>query len=58
LLVQAVPIELVGAHNATMWRWHDPASDEEILVLYHKAQRDTPTEIPLASEFNTYAGLT
>lgn len=41
-----------------MWRWHDPASDDEILVLYHAAQRDNMFEIPLWSEFNTYGGFT
>ena len=52
----SVPNEMVRGLNATMWRWHDPASDEEILVLYHKAQRDTIKKIPLRSEFNTYGG--
>ena len=54
----SVPIEFVRNNNATMWRWHDPVSDEEILVLYHKAQRDTNAKIPLSSEFNTYGGFT
>ena len=54
----SVPIEFVRNNNATMWRWHDPVSDEEILVLYHKAQRDTTSKIPLTSEFNTYGGFT
>jgi len=40
-------IEFAGKQNATMWRWHDPASDEEILVLYHAAQRDNMFELPL-----------
>ncbi len=46
------------ATNATMFRWHDPPSNEEILVLYHKAQRDSAFKIPLRSEFNTYGGFT
>jgi len=54
----SVPLEFVRNNNATMWRWHDPVSDEEILVLYHKAQRDTSSKIPLRSEFNTYGGYT
>lgn len=59
----AVPAEFVGGNgtntnNASMWRWYDPVSDKEILVLYHKAQRDTVSKIPLSSEFNTYAGFT
>ena len=53
-----VPTEFVGDRNATMWRWHDPVSDKEILVLYHRAQRDTIYKIPLASEGNTYGGYT
>ena len=55
------PTEFVGPANpnATMWRWHDPASDEEILVLYHKAQRDSPGAAgELSSEYNTYGGYT
>ena len=51
-------IEFAGRANATMWRWHDPVSDEELLVLYHAAQRDNMFEIPLWSEFNTYGGFT
>lgn len=51
-------LEFVRENNATMWKWHDPVSDEEILVLYHKAQRDSLNKIPLRSEFNTYAGFT
>ena len=55
----AVPRDFVDVStNASMWRWHDPASDEEILVLYHKAQRDSPWKIPITSEFNTYGGFT
>jgi hypothetical protein len=53
-----VPTEFVRDNNATMWRWHDPVSDEEILVLYHKAQRDSVLKIPLSSEGNTYGGYT
>ena len=53
----AVP-EFVGEHNATMFRWNDPASGEELLVLYHRAQHDTPIDIPLPSTFNTYGGYT
>ena len=45
-------------NNATMWMWHDPASDEEILVMYHKAQFDTATDIPLSSTGTTYGGFT
>eukprot|EP01047_Picozoa_sp_COSAG01_P086631 COSAG01_NODE_19566_length_1003_cov_1.242257_1_plen_178_part_10 len=54
----AVPVEFVGDQNATMFRWHDPASDEEILVLYHKAQWDTPAEVPLYMFGTTYGGFT
>ena len=54
----SVPAEFVGAHNATMFRWHDPVSNQDMLVLYHKAQRDTMAEIPLRSEANTYGGFT
>lgn len=53
-----MPSEFVRDNNATMWRWHDPVSDEEILVLYHKAQRDSVFKIPLSSEGNTYGGYT
>jgi hypothetical protein len=54
------PIEFVGPSkpDATMWRWHDPISDEEILVLYHKAQSDTAIDIPISSAGNTYGGFT
>ena len=41
-----------------MFRWHDPVSDTEVLVLYHRAQHDTLWEVPLASPFNTYGGFT
>ena len=51
-------VEFVGLNNATMFRWHDPASDEEILVLYHRSQHDTLLDIPLASTFDTYGGYT
>ena len=54
----AVPVEFVGDQNATMFRWHDPASDEEILVLYHKAQWDTPADVPLYMFGTTYGGFT
>ena len=62
----SIPAEFLGGDpldtpNATMWRWHDPVSDEEILVLYHKAQRDTQgilTPGQLSSELNTYGGYT
>jgi hypothetical protein len=54
----AVPTEFVGEKNATMFRWHDPASDEEILVLYHKAQWDTPADVPLYMFGTTYGGFT
>ena len=54
----SVPLEFVGRKNATMFRWHDPVSDAQILVLYHRAQHDTLSEIPLASPFNTYGGFT
>ena len=55
----AIPLEFVpDGQNATMFRWHDPASEEELLVLYHVAQTDTPLELPLQTEFNTYAGYT
>ena len=37
---------------------YDPPSNEEILVLYHKAQYDTPSEIPLSAEGTTYGGFT
>ena len=53
-----VPSEFVGDKNAAMWRWHDPASDEEILVLYHKAQYDTPSDVPLIDVGTTYGGFT
>ena len=52
----SVPTEFVGGKNAAMWRWHDPASDEEILVLYHKAQYDTPEVAHGGS--TTYGGFT
>ena len=51
-------VEFVGLNNATMFRWHDPASDEEILVLYHRSQHDTLLDIPLASTFDTYGWYT
>jgi len=53
-----VPQDLVGAANATMFRWHDPVSEEEILVLYHQAQHDTLWDIPIPSTFDTYGGFT
>jgi len=43
----AVPTEFVGNKTAAMWRWHEPNTDEEILVLFHRAQYDTPADIPL-----------
>jgi hypothetical protein len=60
------PIEFIGSSkdpnqktkDAAMWRWHDPVSDEEILVLYHKAQSDTASDIPISSAGNTYGGFT
>ena len=54
----SVPLALVGNSNATMFRWYDPVSDEEILVLYHQAQHDTLWDIPIHSIFNTYGGFT
>jgi hypothetical protein len=41
-----------------MFRWHDPVSDEDILVLYHMAQHDNIWDIPIHSVFNTYGGFT
>ena len=54
----SVPTEFVGEKTAAMFRWHDPASDEEILVLYHKAQYDTPADVPLIDVGTTYGGFT
>ena len=54
----ATPTEFTRNQTAAMWRWHDPASDEEILVLYHKAQYDTPTDLPLIDAGTSYGGFT
>ena len=53
-----IPSEFVGTKTAAMWRWHDPASDEEMLVLYHKSQYDTPTDLPLVDVGTSYGGFT
>ena len=57
----AIPTEFLGNaanKSAAMWRWHDPTSDEEILVLYHKAQYDTPADIPTIDVGTSYGGFT
>lgn len=54
----SIPTEFVGNKTATMWRWHDPGSDQEILVLYHKAQYDTPLDVPVLDFGTTYGGFT
>ena len=41
-----------------MVRWHDPVSQEDILLLYHQSQHDTIKDIPLPSTFDTYGGFT
>lgn len=53
-----VPQDLVGTANATMFRWKDPVSEEDILVLYHQAQHDTLRDIPIPSTLDTYGGFT
>jgi len=53
-----VPQEMVGNANATMFRWRDPVSEAEILVLYHQAQHDSLWDIPIASTLDTYGGFT
>jgi hypothetical protein len=58
----AIPTEFLGEswrnQSSAMWRWHDPASGDEILVLYHKAQYDTPADIPLIDVGTSYGGFT
>ena len=54
----SVPAEFVRAAQRHHVSVEDPASESEILVLYHRAQRDTVSKIPLQSEFNTYGGFT
>jgi len=53
-----VPKDLVGNLNATMFRWRDPISSEDLLVLYHQSQHDNTWDIPLPSTFDTYGGYT
>ena len=60
----SVPKGLVGTDsegrllNATMFRWRDPVSSEDLLVLYHQSQHDNTWDIPLSSTFDTYGGYT
>ena len=54
----AVPTEFAGNKTAAMWRWHEPNTDDEILVLFHRAQYDTPEDIPVIDVGTSYGGFT
>ena len=56
----STPLEVVGDRNATLFRWHDPVSTQELVVMHHRGYGGysrpdacliTPGGVALASHF-------